>query len=393
MLATRAAGNWPEFVGTGMVAGILTWVYVASAGVPEAGTPGDVDFFRASGEAILRGDLAATYANPDMQGGPAQLVVDTVLLAWHGGSQAEWSVVRFVVLWALLMTMVLLARPRGSSPTQRLWAGGLVLALIALRQASEFYRWGHWWHLPVVLAMAWAGGQAASSRWVRAGVLLGLALWFEPFAAVGVAVLVLSPGLRVAIRAAVVAAVVAALAYLPFVLTGSFAMGRRVLGVSPGTWASVVFGAQTPTSISFTLRALEAVVAVTLAVLVMWHLRSRLPLPVVAFLAATAAVLARIAVEPFWWPYYPVVPFILLACTAMRLAWLRRPETLPVGLGFLAMAILSPFAPPLGATVALLMIALAALRVWTSLWDRLAVDFAPMRRGQEPDFVAESGTR
>lgn len=393
MLAARAAGNWPEFVGTGMVAGILTWVYVAAAGVPEAGTPGDVDFFRASGEAILRGDLAATYANPDMQGGPAQLVVDTVLLAWHGGSQAEWSVVRFVVLWALLMTMVLLARPRGSSPTQRLWAGGLVLALIALRQASEFYRWGHWWHLPVVLVMAWAGGQAASSRWVRAGVLLGLAMWFEPFAAVGVAMLVLSPGLRVAIRAAVLAAVVAALAYLPFVLTGSFAMGRRVLGVSPGTWASVVFGAQTPTSISFTLRVLEAVVAVTLAVLVMWHLRSRLPLPVVAFLAATAAVLARIAVEPFWWPYYPVVPFILLACTAMRLAWLRRPETLPVGLGVLAMAILSPFAPPLGATVALLMIALAALRVWTSLWDRLAVDFAPMRRGQEPDFVAESGTR
>lgn len=393
MLGARVARNWPEFVGTGVVAGILTWVYVAVARVPEAGTPGDVDFFRHGGEAILRGDLAAAYANPDMQGGPAQLVLDTVLLAWHGGSQAEWTVVRFVILWVLLMTTVLLARPRGSSPAQRLWAGGLVLALIALRQASEFYRWGHWWHLPVILMMAWAGGQAASSRWVRAGVLLGVAMWFEPFAVVGVAVLVLAPGLWVAARAAVVAAVVAVLAYLPFVLTGSFAMGRRVLGVSPGTWASVVFGADTATSISFTLRALEAVVAVTLAVLAMWRLRARLPLPVVAFLAATAAVLARIAVEPFWWPYYPVVPFVLLACTAMRLAWLRRPETLPVSVAFLAMAILSPFAPPLGAAAALLMIALAALRAWSTLWDRLAVDFAPMRRSRELDFVGESGTR
>ena len=42
---------------------------------------------------------------------------------------------------------------------------------------------------------------------------------------------------------------------------------------------------------------------------------------------------------------------------------------------------------------ALIWLAVAGRGFWTAAWDRLAVDFAPMRRPQEPDFVADGATR
>jgi hypothetical protein len=391
--AARVGAVWPELAVTGLAAVVISWLYVALAGGENVNAPSDIDFFfRPAGEAILRGDLATPYADSQMQAGPGQLVLDVLLLGWNHGGEWAWSITRALVLWVFLLTFVLLSRPRGSTRVQRVASLVLVLVLVLVHQASEFYRWGHWWHLPVGLLMAWAAGTAASSRWVQTGVLLGVAMWFEPFAVVGLAVLMLSPGVWVALRAAVVAGVVGVLAYLPFVLAGSFAMGRRVLAVSPGTWAAVVWGSDTRIVVDFRLRVIQTLAAVAIAGLIIWLMRSSVPLPALALVAAATAVCARIALEPFWWPYYSIIPLCFLAAAGLRLAFLRRPAALPVAVATGAMAVLSPFAPPIGAAAALVVLALTGSSHWNRVWDRLAVDFAPMRRPLEPDFAAGNGT-
>ncbi|MBK9739065.1 MAG: hypothetical protein IPO93_06065 [Actinobacteria bacterium] len=374
--------SWPEVAATGVLAAVLSWQYSGLLALldpshtifPEAGIAesADITHFSAVGEAVLRGDLAAGYAESSVQAGPLQLVLDALVVRGFAGSPEAWSVARFAIMWVFLLVAVLLCRPRNSERGPRLAAVAFVAVLTAMQQPVAFYGWGHWWHLPVMLLMALAAGCAASHRPLAAGLALGLAVWLEPFAALGIAVFVLSPGVWAAVKSTATAAIVGGAAYLPFVLTGSFAMGDRTWPVSGGTWASLLRVDSATFSVSWPLRLAQSVLVVVLAGLIVWRLRDRLPLPALALVAAVCVVLARIATEAFWWPYYWLVPLVFLGAAALRLAWLRRPEAIPLGLGAWLGAFVAPLSGPLAAVLALVLVALCPLPAWAALWARLA---------------------
>lgn len=374
--------SWPEVAATGVLAALLSWQYTgflslldpSHALFPDAGIAesADITHFSAVGEAVLGGDLAAAYADSSVQAGPLQLVFDALAVRGFGGSPEAWSIARFAIMWAFLLTAVLLSRPRNSGRGPRAVALAFAVVLTAMQQPVAFYGWGHWWHLPVMLLIALAAACAASRRPLLAGLAIGLATWLEPFAALGVVVVVLSPGVWGAVRSAVTAAIVGVVAYLPFVLTGSFAMGSRTWPVSGGTWASLLRIDAGDFLVTWPLRVLQSLVVVGVAGLLLRRLRDRLPMPALALVAAVCVVLARIATEAFWWPYYWIVPLVFLTSAALRLAWLHRPEAIPLGLGAWLGAFVAPLSGPLAAALALVLIALSPAPVWASLWDRLA---------------------
>jgi hypothetical protein len=348
----------------------------------EAATPfgmvADVTQFSKAGEAVLSGDLTV-YSDPWIQAGPLQLVSDATLVRLFGGSYLSWGILEFLVMWVLLLTAALLARPSGSPRKARI-AGLLFAAFVAAsNMAFSYYSWGHWWHAVVFLLLAAAARLAAEGRWVWAGALIGACMWFEPFAALGIGVLAVSPDWFRAARSAVIAAAVGVSVYLPFAVPGPFALGAKTWPVQRGTWASVVITDSSTFAFTWSMRLAQAAACVLLSAGVIWACR-RLPLPSLALVAAAAVGLARLVTEAFWLPYYWTMPFILIVGAAMRLLWLHDPATIPLMLAAWMGSIVYMFSGPLAAFLVLALLATSAAQFWATLWRALSRQLQEERR-------------
>ena len=210
---------------------------------------------------------------------------------------------------------------------------------------------------------------AQQGRPLVAGSALGLAVWFEPSAALAVAVVVLAPRWTTALKTLVMAVAVGALAYLPFVPTDGFALGRGSWGVKNGTWVSIVRWAVPdfdphPT---WSDRLVQAVLAVVIAAAVIWLLRRAVPMPTLAIIATAVPGLARLTTETFWWRYHWIVPFAFLLAGAIRLLGVKHPAVIPVGLALWLGVVLVAVSAPLAAAAALLLLATAGAPIWSRL--------------------------
>lgn len=319
------------------------------------------------GDALLGGDLGSAYADANTQVGPMVLAYASLAARALGDSVVAWSVLYLVVVWSFLLTVALLARPRGAARSQR-WVGLAAAAvLVVLGYAAEFYAFGRWWYLPTLLLVLCGATMARQGRPLLSGSALGLAVWFEPSAALAVAVVVLAPRWATALKAVAVAVAVAVLAYLPFVPTDGFALGRGNWGVKHGTWASIVqwVAPDFDPHPTWSDRVVQAVVAVALAAGVIWLLRRTVPMPTLAILATAVPGLARLTTETFWWRYHWIVPFAFLMAGAIRLLYLRHPAVIPVALALWLGPMIVALSAPVAAAIALVLLASTAAPIWS----------------------------
>lgn len=364
--AGRLAAICPELVATALLAllALLQFTEAWTAVDPTLGDYGrldpglvrDLSRYVPAGLAILSGRWDQVYVDPEVQVGPLALVIDATVVTTLGSSAAGWAVVRFVIIWAFLLTATLLSRPAGSPRRPRVVGVLLAAALVVVQYAVDFFVWGRWWYLPVLLLLLAAGRCAAAERWLPAGALLAVAIVLEPFAALGIVVLLLSRRLRTVALAAATAVTVSVAAYLPFAASGTFAATRMRWPVSTGTWAYLIHGPDFASTWSW--RLVQAVVATMLAAAVVLSMRRRVPMPALAILAAATVPLGRLVTESWWWSYHWYVAAVFLAAGALRLAWLALPAAVPVSAAAWVGVVVAPISAPLASGIALFLLAL-----------------------------------
>ena len=183
------------------------------------------------------------YATPGQQGGPWELLSAGLLSLLPG--DLDLLVLR-VVAPTVLVLVVLAALPAlrrrlGLSDQPLVVLGVAAAVVVWLVPAYAFD--GHAAELVIPMLWLLAGLQVLGQRSLAAAVLVGLASGWELWGGLGVAILLLArrPRRRHVLDAAASAGVVA-LTYLPFVVSGSFALFRGHWPISPASLVGVLGG-------------------------------------------------------------------------------------------------------------------------------------------------------
>src|SRR5438094_712157 len=192
---------------------------------------GDLTYFADSGEQLLSSGWADTFASPQLQSGPLQLVLfgavrDLVALAF------------LIELGVAALVLYVLGR-LGISDRARL-AVGLLAVASGLTHIAFVY--GHPGEAVIPLLWVLAGLWAREGRVLAAGALVGLSAGFELWGVLGVVVLLLAPSVTRAFAGVCVQAAVVSTMLVPFALAGTFHMFDHEWRVTSGTLAGLVVG-------------------------------------------------------------------------------------------------------------------------------------------------------
>src|SRR5215210_7385973 len=206
---------------------------------------GDLVYFVHSGEQLLSGRWADTFANPILQSGPLQLVLV--------GAVRNVTALAFVIALVVAGLLLFVLGRLGVSDRLRL-AVGLVALAAGLTQNAFAY--GHPAQAIIPLLWVLAGILARNDRPVRAGALVGLSAGFELWGVLGLPVLLLVPRLRRVVAAVAVEVAVVAGLLVPFVIAGTFRMFEFEWEVSTSSLIGLVV--EPGTSFGWTLRLLQA---------------------------------------------------------------------------------------------------------------------------------------
>lgn len=332
----------------GEVAARLRWQRAAAAviaavlGYGTQSLPPDLADFAAAGQQLLDGRLAAVYAAPWNQAGPVQLLVSRLLMIGDRDGMPASAVLALIDVAVVLAAMSLrLSADRGVPRARR----ELALAVLTLLWLAVPMPWnGHPAELAVPLCWAAAAALQRRGSWLPAAALLALAVAIAPWAVTGFGCLLAAPGLRPALRTAALGAVLGGACYLPFVLTGHFAMAQHRWPVAGGTLVHVL--APDLQWVTWWVRLIQAlVVAGGCALAARGWRHDRL----VVAVAPLAAALLRVATDPLTFPYYwfPVGVAGLLALAMTP--WERRiPVILICYLAVLAESLRSPLLGAVG---------------------------------------------
>jgi hypothetical protein len=300
--------RWVVAVLLGALAGLLTVTL-----------PPDLADFAAAADLMLHGRFAEVYATPWNQAGPAQLLVARILLI--GGQPDGTPALPVIGLVGAGLVVGAMWLGRGSLGRE-LFAGGLALLWVLAPLPWN----GHPAEIAVPLLWAYAITLARAGRHRAAAASLALGVAIAPWAILGVpGLLAASPVVRAG-RTGVLAVALGAGSYLPFVLTGHFAMFEMHWAVSAGTlWSAHV------SEVTWVTRLVQAVVVAGGAALI--ALRCRRDPRAVALVPLAVAVL-RVATDPVHFPYYwfPVAVAAILLFAVDR----RRP-LLAGAIGYLAL--------------------------------------------------------
>lgn len=276
----------------------LPWVVSAAAAAVAASrsgpAAGDTSLFVWAGRMLLSARWSHAYASPSIQAGPLQLG-----LFGSVGHSAE--ALALVLGPAAALLVVTAARAAGVENPALLTGIGLFSVWVGFTNAA--YSVGH--PADAMLPLVWiiAAAEARRGRIWRAGLLVGLSAGVETWGILGVAVLALAPRWRDARTGTVVAAATASALFLPFVLSGQFAMFRFHWQVQPPSPLSLLLPQGTP--FGWPLRLVQGLLAVGAGVAVSRLLRHS---PHALWAAPLAIVVTRLQLDPLLFTYYLSAP-------------------------------------------------------------------------------------
>ncbi|MBT0767540.1 hypothetical protein KIH74_01305 [Kineosporia sp. J2-2] len=332
--------------------------------------PADLVRFAAAGDLIVHGRLDRVYADPWMQAGPLEL-----LASWAFFPFDHQHVRRYVVtgpdgqIWLRLLTgaaivaAVLLAvrclrstldLPR-SAPAELL--AGLTAVLLAV--PYQFWMGGHL--AQTGAPVMWVAGAClvVRGRTTSAGLVLGLATGWEPWGLLAGGIL-LAERAPARLLAGCAALTVGALAcYLPFVVTGQFAMFGLDWQIRPGTPVHALFPGLT--GFGWPLRLLQGAAAGAAGAATALLLGRRRDL---VWAAPLAVLVVRLLLDPLILSYY-WGPFLIAVVAGLGLL---HPHCSPVRVALtisLAAVPLIRFRYAPGLEVPLLLAALVLLAALT----------------------------
>lgn len=206
-------GRWPALLRYRVA---LLISAAAALGLLDAGLPSDMNLFARGGHAIVSGDFAHVYALPGTQAGPIQLVLSWLLMLGSSGSGPAWPVAAAINAAAMFAALRLCRR----HTNRQVLVGLLVLCWLTPGPLWD----GH--PVEVLIATLWlvAVADVGAGRNVRAGVALGLTVAIAPWGVLGFPAVLACRRLHNAYVAGIVGIAVAGLLYLPFTLSGHFAL-------------------------------------------------------------------------------------------------------------------------------------------------------------------------
>lgn len=321
--------------------------------------PTDFQLFATAGNSILSGHLAAVFSDREVQAGPLALVLAAVLsrvAGWLG--TADVPALLFILCW--INTACLINGIRTAVPRSGAARGKAVLAATAFAVAlgALTVNDAHPTHALIALLWLHAAWRARQGRAARTGLLLALACGLETWGVLGIGVLLLLPASRQVLRAAATAAALTAVAWMPFVLAGTFRSFEMAWEPAPGSLPSLLFGFG-PSPWSY--RVAQGALAVAAGAVIAWRLRAN---PNVIWLLPAGVVAVRLATDPINFLYYDVPLQIMLI---VGLVTLGQGRGLPTGArikeglvqgGLAARVVIDPL---LWAALALLLPAVATL--------------------------------
>ena len=262
---------------------------------------GDTQSFANLGRLLLSGQLSRVYAGFGNQAGPLELVWNAVATLGSPNCAYEaWELpgavcVAVVVAASAMGGVGVLVN--GSEPHIRARLQFSVGLVSVMTLCAWTARWGHPADviIPALWMFAcWAGQQG---RWRSAAVALGVACGWETWAVLGAAILIVL-GWRRAVHAAALAAAVAACFYLPFVLTGSFAMFDMTWTVWPESLIGVLTGQH---HLTWGMRMTQTVLVSGVAAAVAYRLRDSKHL---VWAVPLTVACTRLCTDPALWDYY-----------------------------------------------------------------------------------------
>ena len=275
---------------------------------------GDLVYFVHSGEQLLSGRWADTFANPILQSGPLQLVLV--------GAVRNVTALAFVIALVVAGLLLFVLGRLGVSDRLRL-AVGLVALAAGLTQNAFAY--GHPAQAIIPLLWVLAGISARKDRAVGAGALVGLSAGFELWGVLGLPVLLLLPRFRRAVVAVLVEAAVIAGLLLPFAIGGTFRMFDYEWEIS--TSSLIGLFVEPGTSFGWPLRLMQAGLALAVGGMVALALRKSIH---GVWVAPLVVLVVRLLVDPLTFGWYWIGPLALIlvgAALVLRELPTRFPAT------------------------------------------------------------------
>ncbi|HEY8705475.1 MAG TPA: hypothetical protein VIL98_12020 [Gaiellaceae bacterium] len=307
-----------------MIKRILLWLGPAAAAAAlepfVRSDGGDTWMFVNAGRTLLSGDWSHAFVDQAIQVGPLQL-------ALYGSVGRSPDVLAALLSAVAVLLVMAAARAVGVERPRLLLLAGI--AAVATGFTTHVFDAGH----PAngLLPLLWivAAAEARRGRTLRAALIVGLSAGLETWGILGIAVLALAPSIRSTARSAGLAASVAGLLYLPFVLTGHFAMVGYHWQIASQSLLGQVFAQGT--QFGWPLRLAQGALALAAGVIVARVARRSAH---ALWLVPMSVVLARLAFDPVDHLYYfdgvqaaALVALALVAARGLRLPRLAR-ETL-----------------------------------------------------------------
>jgi hypothetical protein len=301
-----------------VIAGVLGYLTTA--------LPLDLSAFGELGQLLLEGHFRAVYAQSWNQAGPVQLVISRLLLIGARDGLPSPALMALVDIGLVLAAMAMCER---QSPVR-----GAVVGVLTLLWLAAPMPWnGHPAEVAIPLCWAYAIVLQRRGRTWPAAVVLALAVAIAPWALLGFPCLFAAHGLRRVSATGALAVAISVGCYLPFALSGHFAMFERTWGVADGTL--IHFLAPGLHELTWWLRILQGAVVAAGCGLFAWRYRDR---RLTIATAPACAALLRVATDPLNFSYYwfPVAVATLLMLALMPDSEPRYRQVLAVVLGYLA---------------------------------------------------------
>jgi hypothetical protein len=251
---------------------------------------GDTWMFVKAGRVLLSADWSHAFADQGTQVGPLQLAL------YGSVGRSPGTLAMLLAATAALLVMAAVRAAGVDRPLLLAFAG---IAAVVTGYTTHVFDAGH--PADGLLPLLWivAAVEARRGRALRAALVVGLSSGLETWGILGLAVLALAPILRSAARSAALAGCIAGLLYLPFVVSGHFAMERFHWQIASQSLLGHVFAPGT--AFGWPLRLAQGA-----AVLVIGVIAARLGRKSVhaIWFVPASIVLARLALDPQQHGYY-----------------------------------------------------------------------------------------
>lgn len=290
----------------------------------------DLYLFAPAGESIITGDLNNTYADKSNQAGPLQLVFSFFLgKTGEVNLLSSWYIQSIFVQFILMLTLtslILILSNKVLFKTHNFGLQRLILLtplmlglyLSIISYSINFYVFGHYWQIAVVLLWSATGFFIAKKKAIPAGIMLALSIALEPWGIFGFILLLLSNNMRDFIKSVLVGMVGGVLAWAPFALQKDFSMGDYKWVIRPGTFWSLI--AETESSFSWSHRISQGFLVLTVSLFLVFFSKSIIKrnsqnsslLFVFSMIISSGIILARVCFDPTYIRYYLYAPQVML---------------------------------------------------------------------------------